>query len=407
MKKLLSLLLSLVLAMGLTVAASAASVELIGSDDFDSFMGSGGKTVTRLVKGKKQNYRVTGIYYAAESKKELTYVNRARKEEGLPPLKWDAKLEEAAIQRALEQYVSFSHTRPDGSHWRTVDQYSNGENLAMGVNTYFDAETVTEGWLNSPDHYSNIMAGDDVSKYFVSMAAACVETDKGIIWVQMFHADKKASSFEETEDFGTLPTEDGDDASTPAPTAATVTAKSIAADLGKAKATGASVSLTLKATDKLPLDAIKAASDWGIKNKKAVFLTVPTPASSGKSNQGMLTMNPANFIKNKSAVKTGVYVEKSAVQSVGDSLSKKYPKAAFAVIKLEQSGNYGGTVNIGAKADLSKLNTKSLLFYTYDAKTGKLAKLNPGSDGYSIDKNKYLRFSTNKGGYIIVTDKAF
>lgn len=406
MKKLLSIVLSLVLAMGLSLGAFAANAEPIGSDDFDSYMGSGGKKVTRLVRGNKQDYRVTGIYYAAESKKELTYVNRARKEEGLPALKWDAKLEEPALQRALEQYVSFSHTRPDGSHWRTVDQYANGENLAMGVNTYFDAETVTEGWLDSPDHYSNIMAGNEASKYFVSMAAACVETDRGIIWVQMFHADKKAGSVEETEDLETGPTAGGTDTSAPA-AAATVTAKSIASDLAKAKATGASVSLTLKATDKLRLDVIKAASDWGIKNKKAVFLTVPTPTSTGKSNQGMFTMNPAGFIKNKNAVKTGVYVEKSAVQSVSDSLSKKHPKKAFAVIKLEQSGSYGGTVNIGAKADLSKLNTKSLLFYTYDAKTGKLAKLDLGSDGYSIDKNKYLCFSTNKGGYIVVTDKAF
>lgn len=407
MKRLLSIFLSFILAAGLSMGAHAASAELIGSDDFDPYMGSGGKTVTRLVKAKKQNYRVTGIYYAAESKSELIYVNRARRDAGLHELKWDSKLEEPAIQRALEQYISFSHTRPDGSHWRTVDRYSNGENLALGVNTYFDAETVTDGWLNSPDHYSNIMGTNDASKYFVSMAAACVETDKGIIWVQMFHADTKAN-IEETEDFGTTPTAGGADSVTPAPAPAstTVTAKSIAADLSKAKATGAKVSLTLKATDKLPIDVLKAAADWGVKNKKAVSLTVPTPASTGKSNQGVFTMNPASFTKNKNAVKTGVYVEKSTVQSVRDSMSKKYPKAAFAVIKLEQSGSYGGTVNIGAKADLSGLDTKSLLFYTYDAKTGKLTKLDLGNAGYSIDKNKYLRFATSKGGYIIVTDKS-
>lgn len=401
MKKLLSIALSLILAMSLSVGAFAASAELVGSDDFDQYMDGSGRTVTRLVRGKKQNYRVTGIYYAEESKRELTYVNQARREAGLPALRWDTKLEEPAIQRALEQYITFSHTRPDGSHWRTVDEYVNGENLAMAVNTYFDAEIVTEGWLDSYDHYTNIMGENEASKYFVSMAAACVETDKGIIWVQLFHADKKASSSEVTEDFGTkTPTVETDSAST-------VTAKSIVSDLGKAKASNGKVSLTLKNVNKLELDVIKAAADWGAKNKNTVSLTVPTLTSTGKSNQGMFTMNPVNFTKNKNAIKTGVYIEKSAVKSASDSIIKKYPKANIAVIKLDQSGSYGGIASIGAKADLSKLNTKSLLFYTYDAKTGALTKLDIGKAGYSIDKNNYLKFSTSKGGYIVVTDKAF
>lgn len=388
--------------MGLSVNVFAAT-ETLGSTDFTPTLDSKNRTVGKTVRDEESSYRVIGFYYPEESKKELTYVNQARKQEGLPPLKWEPKLEEAAIQRALEQYVYFSHTRPDGSNWRTVDSYANGENLAMGRGEYLDAETVTEGWLGSYDHYTNIMAENDVSKYFVSMAAACVETDKGIIWVQLFHAEKKASGSANTDDSTTS----SPSANSNSGTSATVTAKSIASDLGKVKASGSNVSLTLKAVDKLELDVIKAAADWGTKNKKNVMLTVPTPASAGKSNQGMFTMNPASFTKNKNAVKTGVYVEQSAVKSVNDSIAKKYPKSKFAVIKLEQSGNYGSRVSIGAKVDLSKLNTKSLLLYAYDSKTGKLEKLDLGKAGYSIDKGNYLKFSTTKGGYIVVADKAF
>lgn len=407
MKKLLSFALSLVLMMSLSVSAFAAT-EVLGTTDFDKTLNGRTQSVGRIVDTGRKTYRVVGIYYPEESKKELTHVNAARRKEGLPALKWEPKLEEAAIQRALEQYVSWSHTRPDGTSWRTVDSYANGENLAMGVNAYFDAETVTEGWLDSPDHYTNIMGTNDVSKYFVSMAAACVETDKGIIWVQLFHADKDAAAADASAANSTSTSAKTPTASASASaTASAITAKSIVSDLGKAKASGTNVSLTTKTTDKLELAVIKAAADWATSNKKTVLLSVPTLTSTGKSNQGMFTMNPASFTKNKNAVKTGVYVDKASVKDATASLTAKYPKAKFSVIKLAQSGNYGGQVSIGAKADLSKLNTKSLLFYHYDAKIGKLTKLDLGKAGYSIDKNNYLKFAVTKGGYIVVTDTAF
>lgn len=402
MKKLLSLVLSLVIAMGLSVNVLAAT-ETLGSADIVPTLDGKFKTVNKLVRGERENYRVVGLYYPEESRKMLTLVNQARREEGLAALKWEPKLEEAAIQRALEQHVVRGHVRPDGSNWSTVDSYANGENLLRGLNIFLDPEAALEEWLNSPDHYSNIMAEGATSKYFVSMAAACVETDRGIIWVQLFHAEKDTGG---SGSAGASKTSSSAVDSTSG-TSAVVTAKSIVTDLGKVKASGSNVPLTLKATDKLGLDVIKAAADWGTKNKKNVLLTVPTLTSTGKSNQGMFTMNPVNFTKNKNAVKTGVYVEQSAVKSVNDSIAKKYPNAKFAVIGLEQSGSYGGRVSIGAKADLSKLDTKSLLLYTYDAKTGKLEKLDLGKEGYSIDKNNYLRFSTTKGGYIVVTDKEF
>lgn len=56
----------------------------------------------------------------------------------LEPLSYDLQLEQAAMQRAAELAVSYSHTRPDGSDCDTavdeagVDWWSVGENIAVG-----------------------------------------------------------------------------------------------------------------------------------------------------------------------------------------------------------------------------------------------------------------------------------
>jgi len=51
---------------------------------------------------------------------------------------------------------SFSHTRPDGSAWWTVNSnLMYGENLAID---FYDATSVVNAWMASPTHAANIMA---------------------------------------------------------------------------------------------------------------------------------------------------------------------------------------------------------------------------------------------------------
>lgn len=400
MKKLLSMALSVIIAAGLSLGAFAAvKPEMLGSDNFDPILGNDGKTVTRLVKGEDRNYRVMGIYFADESKRELDFVNEARAKKKLAPLKWEKKLEEAAIQRALEQYVLFSHTRPDGSSWSTISAHANGENLAISYGGFFDAETVTEGWLNSDDHYSNIMGTGNVSKYFVSMAAACVETDKGTIWVQLFKADRKAFLSNKNKALE-APVEAPDTVKTLS--TSKVTAKSITGALDDANALDGGVSLTLKGNGTLSTDVLKTAASWSKNNNTSVSFTVTTTVKSGSSIQGKLKIDPAK-LSGKKAVKTGVYIEKSAVRSVSEIVERRYPDANFSVIKLEQSGSYGGMVQVAVKSDEWLEDT--LLFYSCNEKTGKLKKLDIGEDDYSVDKNTYLYFNIDSGGYIVVSDE--
>jgi uncharacterized protein YkwD len=108
-----------------------------------------------------------------------------------PPLRLNPTLAGVATAHAADmaRYSYFSHTGRDGSNvdgratragypWRAI-----GENIAAGQMT---ADTVVQGWINSPGHCANIM-----SPAFSEMGAAFVvnnQSSQGIYWAQVFGA---------------------------------------------------------------------------------------------------------------------------------------------------------------------------------------------------------------------------
>ena len=77
-------------------------------------------------------------------------INKERQEIDFEPYSFSRPLGEAAYIRAEECETLFSHTRPDGSKWYTVNRnICFGENLAYGYDT---AEEVVDAWLDSPTH---------------------------------------------------------------------------------------------------------------------------------------------------------------------------------------------------------------------------------------------------------------
>lgn len=87
-------------------------------------------------------------------------VNEHRAAAGLAPVKYSAKVSEAAQVRAVEIETSFSHTRPDGRYFSTVFaehgisyRYA-GENIAWGQKS---PEEVVTAWMNSAGHRANIL----------------------------------------------------------------------------------------------------------------------------------------------------------------------------------------------------------------------------------------------------------
>ena len=107
-------------------------------------------------------------------------MNQQRTAQGLSALVWSDALTNAAQVRANEITTSFSHTRPNGSAFWTVDsnvQY--GENLAK---LYQSADSVYTAWMNSPTHAANIMDAG----YKTVGIAICQTADGSWYWAQEF-----------------------------------------------------------------------------------------------------------------------------------------------------------------------------------------------------------------------------
>ncbi len=116
----------------------------------------------------------------AEALEAYNQVNEERAEAGLDNLKWDQNLESVSSVRAEECATKFSHTRPDGRQWYTVNsKIQGGENLAFGFDTAGDA---VEAWMNSPTHRDNILYDE-----FEKVAISIYQDDDGTnYWAQEY-----------------------------------------------------------------------------------------------------------------------------------------------------------------------------------------------------------------------------
>ena len=115
----------------------------------------------------------------AEAIEANNMVNEIRAEAGLDPLEWDNNLETVASVRANEISEKFSHTRPNGKQWYTVNsKIQGGENLAYGFD---NAEDVVEAWMNSPTHKDNILYDE-----FERGAISIYEEDGTYYWAQQY-----------------------------------------------------------------------------------------------------------------------------------------------------------------------------------------------------------------------------
>lgn len=116
----------------------------------------------------------------SEAMRAFNLVNSERAANGLPALVWDSNLESCSAVRAKECSQSFSHTRPNGKSWYTVNSsIMGGENLAYG---YYDASSAVDAWMNSPTHRENIL-WPEFTKVSISVYAA---DDGTYYWAQEF-----------------------------------------------------------------------------------------------------------------------------------------------------------------------------------------------------------------------------
>ncbi len=111
-------------------------------------------------------------------------VNIERLKAGLPSLEEQPDLLPAASARAQEAAIKFSHTRPDGSKWKTIFNEHHiaairvGENLAMGQRS---PKSVVRAWMASTSHRNNILNPE-----FDHIAVGLYEKNGVRYWSQLF-----------------------------------------------------------------------------------------------------------------------------------------------------------------------------------------------------------------------------
>ncbi len=119
----------------------------------------------------------------------LETVNQERQAANLAPLTMNSTLLEAAMTRAAECSVQYSHTRPNGnSAASVVDAAVFRENIAIG---YTSSAAVMDGWMNSDGHKNNILNTD-----CTQIGIGAFYQNNTLTWVQLF-----------TNDLGTPPAE--------------------------------------------------------------------------------------------------------------------------------------------------------------------------------------------------------
>ena len=144
--------------------------------------GAGAADASRAV---TQTY-VSGVSNFDYARDVLARVNSERAAAGLAPLALDAELTNAAMLRAGETSVLFSHSRPNGTPCFDVSDKAYGENIAMGYRT---PAAVMGGWMNSQGHRDNILDSD-----YRSIGIGCVSVGGSYYWVQLFGLDSAEGS---------------------------------------------------------------------------------------------------------------------------------------------------------------------------------------------------------------------
>ena len=125
--------------------------------------------------------QVTGTDNFQNAEQVVSLTNAERAKAGVPALTMDKDLTLAAMQRAAEIAVFFSHTRPSGMPWYTVNLKAYGENIAGGTGSFSTAQGVMNGWMNSPGHRANLLTSS-----YRTIGVGCF-TQNGITWwVQLF-----------------------------------------------------------------------------------------------------------------------------------------------------------------------------------------------------------------------------
>ena len=168
-----------------TVDLSGDAARLTGENSFACIAGGEVAIIVTATNGTTGNHTITIIDPIAFANEVVRLTNIERANAGLVALVQTPELTRAAVVRADESALLFSHDRPDGSSCFTALDENNvtyrwaGENLAMGQKT--PAEVVQD-WMDSPGHRENILTAE-----FGRLGVGVIMDSSGrLYWSQCF-----------------------------------------------------------------------------------------------------------------------------------------------------------------------------------------------------------------------------
>ena len=121
----------------------------------------------------------------------LQAMNEQRARRGLPPLRRNVRLDEAAADRIRDmfEFRYFAHVAPDGTEpfvWVRQRGYRYarvGENLAMGQRA---ARDVVAQWMASPGHRANILGNYADTGIAIASGVPTGRSSRGYTFVAMY-----------------------------------------------------------------------------------------------------------------------------------------------------------------------------------------------------------------------------
>ena len=132
-------------------------------------------------------------------------------------------------------------------------------------------------------------------------------------------------------------------------------------------------------------------------------IVADTTFSNTKTRQGRIYLKPSEVKLSEDKFNLGVWTEANKTTRMKEFFNKWFNNE-IAVIQIDQTDLGTKSTHIAAKIDLTKLDPKTLIFYTYDKGSNTYNLID--NPNYYIDGNNYIHFYTAQGGNIIVTDKA-
>ena len=145
----------------------------------NEFVDSGTDTISLI------DLNIVGTLHFEDVMPVVDIVNSERVKAGVRELKMSAELTKAAMYRAMETAVYWSHTRPNGKSCFTINLNGKAltvkllaENIAVAHDT---PQKVMDSLMKSEGHRANILKSE-----FEIIGIGCFETADVFYWVQLF-----------------------------------------------------------------------------------------------------------------------------------------------------------------------------------------------------------------------------